>query len=141
MARQRKPQRSLDKEMKKAPFALQLFLDVIMLRSTPLTAVVWGTFLIAVSFHVAWTCGWLEKWGLGGGFDMAGSSARVQQQLAWLVSNDARYFYSVLCRLPDGIAREQIIEHVDRLQAEYKYVANGQAVTFEPCPLTMPPRH
>lgn len=124
--------------MRKAPFALQLFLDVIMLRSTPLTAVVWGTFLLTVSVHVAWSCGWMAKWGMGEGFEMAGTSTKVQQQLEWLVSNDARYFYGVLCRLPDGISREQLIEHVDRLQAEYKYISNGQSVSFEPCPLSTP---
>ena len=134
MVVRRRRDSDMKREMKKAPFPLELFLDVIMLRSTPLTAVVWGTFLLTVSLHVAWACGWLSRWGIGEGFDAAGSAAKVQQQLQWLVSNDARYYFAVLCRLPDGIAREQVADHLDRLEAEYKYLTNGQSVSFSPCP-------
>ena len=136
--RKRRPDR-MSTEMKKAPFPLQIFLDVVMLRSTPLTAAVWSAFLLAVSFHVAWACGWLTNWGMDGGFDRAGAAAKVQQQLIWLVSNDAKYFYGVFCRMPDGIAHEQVAEHVDRLQAEYHYLTNGQAIAFSPCP-PLPPQ-
>jgi hypothetical protein len=124
----------MDAELKKAPFALQLFFDVIMLRSTPVTAVVWGAFLLSVTLHVAWACGWLSRYGLGAGFEQSGSSTVVKQQIVWLISNDARYFYGVFCRMPDGIAHEQVSEHLDRLQAEYHYLTNGQSIPFSPCP-------
>lgn len=110
------------------PIAVRLVIDALMLRSTVPTAVMYGLLWAAVIVHIAWQCDRLAFIGL------RSPAAEAQQQLQWTLGNDAEYFYGVLCRMPDGIAREEVSEHYARVQAEYKYVSGGSYATVQPCP-------
>ena len=121
------------KGLKEPPWYISLALDVIFLRSTPATATVYG---IAWAVAIAFVClafGAFTQFGIPG-FERTGEAAKVKQQLQWFIGNDAGFYYSALCRLPDSITREQMAEHYTRLQAEYKYVSGGQEAMVEPCP-------
>lgn len=114
-------------ELKEMPWWLRLALDVVMLRSTPLTAVIYTILWSSVVIHITWECGYLDQFGF------PSHNQKVKQELAWLVSNDGRYFSGVLCKLPEGgWEAEHINEHIDRLQAEYQFLT-GHEITLPPC--------
>ena len=54
--------------MKDVPAALRLFVDMITLKRTPLTMVLWGIFVAGVVVHILWACGLLTSLGFDAGF-------------------------------------------------------------------------
>jgi len=105
-----------------------------MLRSTVPTAIVYGAAWIVVFGSILWNCDRLTFIGLRSPAALARQEAR--QQIQWMLGNDVSFYYASLCRLPDGILREQMSEHYARLQAEYNYLT-GNLAPVQPCP---PPR-
>jgi hypothetical protein len=122
----------LKRDLEKPPWYVSLAVDVVFLKSTPATAVVYALGWATGLLFLCLAFGIFARWGVAG-FERAGEAARVRQQVQWLVGNDIEYFYAALCRLPDSIQREQVAEHYQRLQAEYKYIAGYEAST-QPCP-------
>jgi len=125
--RRRRAKRGTEVEVRDLPLAARLVIDALMLRSTIPTAIVYGAAWLAVFGSILWNCDRLQFLGV------RSPAAVVRQQVQWLVGSDVEFYYASLCRMPDGILREQLSEHYQRLQAEYKYLAGTEA-PVQPCP-------
>jgi hypothetical protein len=134
-------------ERKELPWFIQLFFDVIMLKSTPLTAVVWGTFFILVIVHVAYACGFLTRFGLDAGFakddELKAITTEINQNLektrgdiAWLLKTQIHIGTATLCNSRDPIERADLANYVDQLENEYTAITQ-LSVPIVPCPATV----
>lgn len=134
--------------VKELPWFLQLFLDTVMLRSTPLTAMMWGTFLLLTVVHIAYACGLLARFGLDGGFakdeDVKNITTEINQNLektrgdvAWLLTTQIHIATSTLCAMRDPIARANISNYIDQMETEYSAITK-LSVPILPCPAPVP---
>lgn len=112
-----------------------------------------AAWVVLMSAHVAWVCGWLAFLGLQTPFVQAGELERkvaslvakqdatdrkidavdtlLRQQLAMSKAADIRYVLSKLCgRL--GADRDRLLSEKERLQAEY-HILVGVAYLEPPC--------
>lgn len=91
--------------------------------------------VLLVSAHIAWACGWLTMIGLTGF-----AKAESVQELQRTVSSSARVTLSqeiraqarVRCQSTDAAVRDSITRYIDSLQSEYERVA-GQRFPEPPC--------
>lgn len=98
--------------------------------------------VIAVSGHIAWVCGFLASIGLQSPFVQAGDMQKVEQkvdrsielQIKQLKQSKATEIRSVLVKLCGQLTREerdQQLSEKERLQSEYKEL-NGNVEYKEP---------
>src|SRR5438874_1386977 len=81
MPEQPKPEDSGEHvRLRQLPWQIRLFLDIVMLRSTPITAVFWCGFLLLTVAHVTWSCGLLNRYGFGAGFVRVSDQQATQQE-------------------------------------------------------------
>lgn len=97
--------------------------------------------VLFVSGHVFWVCGFLAGFGLASPFARAEDveelkkasviSARIQ------IQGEIRAQTKAYCQLPDGIAREYVLRRIDDLRAELYEIAKIRAPepNCEPKPL------
>ena len=132
-ARRKRPSKRPDTPVKVRdfPLAVRLVIDALMLRSTVPTAIAYGVAWSVVAASILWNCDRLAFMGLRSPAVLVRQETR--QQIQWMLGNDVSFYYASLCRLPDGILREQMSEHYVRLQMEYKYLAGTEA-SVQPCP-------
>jgi hypothetical protein len=131
--------------LKQAPWWLRLALDVVMLKSTPLTAVVWGTFFIVVVIHIAYACGWLTRFGIDGGYateeDLKGITTEINQNLertrgdlTWLLKTQIYIASSALCATNTDLGRRaDLANYIYQLESEYTAITK-ESVPTVPCP-------
>jgi len=94
--------------------------------------------VLAVSGHIAWACGWLSMVGLGG-FAKADDMSRLQQTVdasaRVTISQEIRAQSRVRCASADQAVRDSLTRYIDSLQISYERVA-GQRYPELPCELT-----
>lgn len=135
--------------IKQLPWQLQLLLDIVMLRSTPITAVFWCGFLLVMAFHVAYACSWLPQWtGLDQGFvrvsdlskadqqreqRIAGVERKIDWELKLTLTREIRDASMALCKSHNPGERQGLQNYIDSLIEEYARVS-GKTLTQPPCP-------
>lgn len=91
--------------------------------------------VVAVSTHIAWACGFLAFVGLSG-FAKADDVQKLQQTLAAsarvTLSQEIRVQARVRCTTTDQAVVDSLTRYIDRLQSEYERVA-GQRFPEPPC--------
>lgn len=91
--------------------------------------------VLLVSAHIAWACGWLTAIGLAG-FAKAENVEKLQQTVnasaRVTLSQEIRAQARVRCQSNDAAVRDSITRYIDSLQFEYERVA-GQRYPEPPC--------
>ena len=91
--------------------------------------------VLLVSAHIAWACGWLSVLGLSG-FAKAENVDKLQQTVASsarvTLSQEIRAQARVRCQSTDPAVRDSITRYIDSLQTEYERVA-GQRYPEPQC--------
>jgi hypothetical protein len=135
--------------VKQLPWQLRALVDIVMLRSTPVTAVFWCSFLAAMSFHVAYACGWLPTWtGIDQGFvkvtdqaktdsqreaRIAGVEKKIDWELKLTLTRELRDAALALCKARNPSERSGLQTYIDQLVEEYTLVT-GKAIVPPSCP-------
>ena len=82
--------------------------------------------VLIVSIHIAWACGWLSALGLVG-FARANEVSQIQQTVnasaRVTLSQEIRAQARVRCVSTDQAVRDSLTRYIDSLQAEYERVA------------------
>lgn len=144
---------------KELPLPVRLFLDVIYLRSTPITAVFWCTFLLITLGDIAYSQGLLERYGFDGGFvrvseekkqsaaldarltkldndsqtRVNGVNKKIDWQLKLSITRELRETTAVMCKSKSAAERDTLQRYIDQLVSEYKIIS-GDSVEPPPCP-------
>lgn len=91
--------------------------------------------VLLVSAHIAWACGWLTLIGLAG-FAKAEEVSRLQQTVSAsarvTLSQEIRSQARVRCAATDQAVKDSLTRYIDSLQSEYERVA-GQRFPEPPC--------
>lgn len=91
--------------------------------------------VLTVSIHIAWACGWLSAIGLIG-FARANEVSQIQQTVnasaRVTLSQEIRMQARVRCAATDPAVRDSLTRYIDSLQVEYERVA-GQRFPEPPC--------
>lgn len=91
--------------------------------------------VIIVTTHIAWACGWLGVLGLIG-FARADELSKLQQTVAAsarvTLSQEIRAQNRVRCASTDQAVKDSITRYIDSLQTEYEKIA-GQRYPEPPC--------
>lgn len=145
--------------LRQLPWQIRLFLDIVMLRSTPVTAVFWCGFLVLTTLHVAWSCGLLTPYGFDAGFvrvndqvtakqeaenriagveqktekRIASAEGKIDWQLKLTVTKELRDTTAVLCKTRDDSQRQGLQSYIDQLVEEYTRIT-GKSIAPPPCP-------
>jgi hypothetical protein len=92
--------------------------------------------IVIVTTHIAWACGWLASLGLVG-FVKADDFREVQQTVETsarvTISREIREQAMIRCRVSDPVVAESITRYIDGLQAEYERITKARLVE-PPCP-------
>lgn len=92
--------------------------------------------VLLVTTHIAWACGWLTLWGLSG-FARAEELSKVQAAVVAsakvTLSQEIRAQARVRCKSTDQAVVDSITRYIDSLQTEYEKIA-GQRFPEPPCP-------
>jgi len=144
--------------LRQLPWQVRLVLDIVMLRSTPITAVFWCTFLLLMLVHVAWACGFLARYGFDGGFvrvsdqvaakqeadnkvagverrandRLASVEGKIDWQLKLSITRELRETAVALCKARDSADRAGLQAYIDQLVTEYERLT-GKAIAAPPC--------
>lgn len=131
--------------MKDVPAALRLFVDMITLKRTPLTMVLWGIFVAGVVVHILWACGLLTSLGFDAGFLRVTAGQRIEyrvnRSLELELTREIRDQMKVLCEETRLDARNSISLYIEQLQDEYEGLTSptpgiqGRRVAEAPCPV------
>lgn len=119
--------------VRELPVIVRLAVDVIMLRSTLPTAIAYTVLWAIVAGHILYECDYFAKWGI------ESPSTAVKHQFTWHLGTDIRYEAQRLCYVRGQMEREDLINHIDRLQTEYVYLA-GHNIDVLPCVTPAPPQ-
>lgn len=91
--------------------------------------------VLGVSMHIVWACGFLSFLGLVG-FAKADDMQKLQQTVAAsarvTLSQEIRSQAGVRCRSVDPLVRDSITRYIDSLQTEYERIA-GQRYPEPAC--------
>lgn len=91
--------------------------------------------VLTVSVHIAWACGWLSAIGLIG-FARANDMSELQKTVAAsarvTISQEIRAQARVWCATEDQAIKDALARYIDGLQFEYERVA-GQRYPEPPC--------
>jgi len=146
-------------KLKELPWQLRVFLDIVMLKSTPITAVFWCGFLVLTMAHVAWSCGLLTRYGFDAGFvrvadqviakqetdnhiagvedkatkRLAAVEGKIDWQLQLTITRELRDTVAALCKSRDDGQRQGLQSYIDQLVQEYARVT-GKTIAPSPCP-------
>jgi hypothetical protein len=108
-------------------FALDRKQQALLLR------VLW---VLVVSLHIAWACGWLTAVGLVG-FARANEVSQIQQTVnasaRVTLSQEIRAQIRARCSTTDQNISDSLTRYIDSLQFEYERIA-GQRYPELPCP-------
>lgn len=91
--------------------------------------------VILVTTHIAWACGWLGVLGLIGfakADELKELRQTVQASARVTLSQEIRAQATIRCRVTDQYAKDSITRYIDSLQIEYERIA-GQRLTEPPC--------
>lgn len=81
--------------------------------------------VLSVSIHIAWACGWLTALGLIG-FARADDVHNIQKTIdataRVTLSQEIRAQISLRCRVPDQSVKDSITRYVDSLQDDYERI-------------------
>lgn len=85
--------------------------------------------VLTVSIHIAWACGWLSAIGLIG-FARANEVSQIQQTVnasaRVTLSQEIRAQARVRCASTDASVRDALTRYIDSLQIEYERVAGAR---------------
>ncbi|HEY6225413.1 MAG TPA: hypothetical protein VIW26_16640 [Gemmatimonadales bacterium] len=91
--------------------------------------------VLIVTTHILWACGWLGVIGLIG-FARADELSKLQTTVSAsarvTLSQEIRAQNRVRCASPDQAVKDSITRYIDSLQAEYEKIA-GQRYPEPPC--------
>jgi hypothetical protein len=91
--------------------------------------------VLFVSIHIAWACGWLGTLGLVG-FAKASEVAQIQQTVnasaRVTLSQEIRAQIRTRCSTTDQAITDSLTRYIDSLQSEYERIA-GQRYPELPC--------
>lgn len=91
--------------------------------------------VLVVSIHIAWACGWLSALGLVG-FARASEVSQIQQTVnasaRVTLSQEIRAQIRARCSTTDQTIADSLTRYIDSLQAEYERIA-GQRYPELPC--------
>lgn len=91
--------------------------------------------VLVVSIHIAWACGWLSMLGLVG-FARANEVSQIQQTVnasaRVTLSQEIRAQVRVRCSTSDQAIADSLTRYIDGLQTEYERIA-GQRYPELPC--------
>lgn len=85
--------------------------------------------VILVSAHIAWACGWLTMIGLVGfarADELKELRQTVQASARVTLSQEIRAQARVRCLSSDSMVRDSITRYIDSLQNEYERIAGGR---------------
>lgn len=96
--------------------------------------------VLVVSAHIAWACGWLTAIGLVGfarADELKELRQTVQASARVTLSQEIRAQARVRCLSNDAQIRDSITRYIDSLQNEYERIAGGR-FPEPPCEVVMP---
>lgn len=106
------------------------------LKSNHLRVLIRVGWVLLVSGHIAWVCGWLVSVGLTGPFARASDMAQVQRTLAVSariqIQQELREQKRLWCSVENEQSRSLIMRRIDELRGNLREIANIDDGTGEP---------